>query len=179
MLLILGNFTQEARLLRQDYHERISKMVEMLREVMRRADRTLWRCDPDKHQLGSTYEEVTRLLQGYIENEVEMSKSHECWNTCNDYATEINSDGCFKDKFCSKQERCTGKIYNCTFIDSDMDVCQSVSSRYTRYFSYSYISYLFLYDFRHAKARAVINLLDTKKWEILVKIIIAIVKQRK
>lgn len=125
--VLSGNFTREAMLMRQDYHERITKMVRLLREVMRRADRTVWRCDPVEHRLGVTFDQVTRLLQGYIENEVEMSNSHECWNTCGDYSVEVNSEGCFKDKFCSKQERCTGKLYNCSFIGSDMDVCQSVN----------------------------------------------------
>lgn len=112
--------------MRQQYHDRITKMVRMLREVMRRADRAIWRCDTSMYKKGSNYDEVTRLLQGYIENEVEMSKSHECWSTCDNYGMEIRSDGCFKEKFCSKQERCTGKIYDCTFVDSDMDICQSV-----------------------------------------------------
>ena len=113
--------------MRNDYEKRTQKTVRLLREVMNRADRIVWRCDPEKYILGQTYEEVTRLMQGYIENEVDMNYNRECWKTCGDYESTKN-EGCFKDKFCARQERCSGHIHNCNYVDSDMTICPSVSN---------------------------------------------------
>lgn len=111
--------------MRNDFEKRTEKTVRLLREVMNRADRIVWRCDPEKYVLGKNYDEVTRLLQGYIENEVDMNYNRECWQTCEDYSSTKN-EGCFKDKFCARQERCTGNIHSCRRFDSDMNICPSV-----------------------------------------------------
>ncbi|XP_061388415.1 uncharacterized protein LOC133323509 [Musca vetustissima] len=127
-----GNFTQEAELMRSDFEKRTQKTVRLLREVMNRADRIVWRCDPEKYVQGKTYDEVTRLLQGYIENEVDMNYNRECWQTCEDYSSAKN-EGCFKDKFCARQERCTGNIHSCRRFDSDMMICPSPRDSHKRY----------------------------------------------
>ncbi|XP_061390164.1 uncharacterized protein LOC133325407 [Musca vetustissima] len=127
-----GNFTQEAELMRSDFEKRTQKTVRLLREVMNRADRIVWRCDPEKYVQGKTYDEVTRLLQGYIENEVDMNYNRECWQTCEDYSSTKN-EGCFKDKFCARQERCTGNIHSCRRFDSDMMICPSPRDSHKRY----------------------------------------------
>ncbi|KAL9877999.1 chemokine-like protein orion isoform 1-T1 [Glossina fuscipes fuscipes] len=132
-----GNFTQESELMREGYHQRTERTVRLLREVMNRADRIVWRCDPQMYKLGQTYEEVTRLIQGYIENEVDMNHNRECWRTCEDYEYS-KSEGCFKDKFCARQERCTGHIHNCRYVDSDMFICQSGRGNVRRY---EYVQY--------------------------------------
>lgn len=94
---------------------------------MERADRHVWRCDPVHYIEHETYEAVTRLLQGYIENEVDMNNDGTCRENCAAYQYAENM-GCYKDMFCSKQPKCTGKLLNCQFIDADMWVCPSVSS---------------------------------------------------
>ncbi|KAI8124341.1 hypothetical protein CVS40_5407 [Lucilia cuprina] len=127
-----GNFTQEAELMRNDYEKRTEKTVRLLREVMQRAERIVWRCDPEQYVKGKTYEEVTRLIQGYIENEVDMNYNRECWKTCDDYERTKN-EGCFKDKFCARQERCSGHIHNCRYVDSDMTICPSARDSVRRY----------------------------------------------
>ncbi|XP_046801825.1 uncharacterized protein LOC111680146 isoform X1 [Lucilia cuprina] len=127
-----GNFTQEAELMRNDYEKRTEKTVRLLREVMQRAERIVWRCDPEQYVKGKNYEEVTRLIQGYIENEVDMNYNRECWKTCDDYERTKN-EGCFKDKFCARQERCSGHIHNCRYVDSDMTICPSARDSVRRY----------------------------------------------
>lgn len=70
---------------------------------------------------------MTRLLQGYIENEVDMNADGTCRDNCAAY-TVAENHGCFKDQFCAKQNACKGRILNCKYIDSDMWVCPSVST---------------------------------------------------
>ncbi|CAD7090027.1 unnamed protein product [Hermetia illucens] len=132
-----GNFTDEAKLMRADFEKRSIESQEMVKQVMQRADRVLWTCDPPVYVKGETYDEVTRLLQGYIENEVDMNPDHTCRENCG-YYVESKSHGCFKDLYCSRQPRCNGKILSCTYVDSDMWICPA-SEKSTR--RYEYITY--------------------------------------
>ncbi|KAM8720177.1 hypothetical protein ACLKA7_006253 [Drosophila subpalustris] len=132
-----GNFSKEAELMRRDYEKRTERAVNLLKEVMRRADRIVYRCDPAKHVPKVTYDEVTRLLQGYIENEVDLNGDETCRETCS-YYQSTRSEGCFKDKYCARQPKCSGRLYNCEFIDSDMWVCPSPLNSTRRY---EYIEY--------------------------------------
>ncbi|XP_030567505.1 uncharacterized protein LOC115767384 isoform X2 [Drosophila novamexicana] len=132
-----GNYSQEAELMRRDYERRTERTLKLLKEVMRRADRIVWRCDPDKHVPQVTYDEVTRLLQGYIENEVDLNSDETCRETCAFYQS-TRSEGCFKNLYCSRQPKCTGKLYGCQFVDSDMWVCPAPLSSTRRY---EYIEY--------------------------------------
>lgn len=120
-----GNYTKESELMRQSFEERAARTQALLRKVMLRADRQVWRCDPTQHVEGTTYVAVTRLLQGYIENEVDMNADRTCRENCAQY-TLTESFGCFKDQYCSKQPKCAGKILNCQYIDSDMWICPAV-----------------------------------------------------
>ncbi|XP_017139529.1 uncharacterized protein LOC108153940 isoform X1 [Drosophila miranda] len=132
-----GNFTQEAELMRTDYERRTERTLKLLKDVMTRADRIVWRCDPKKHEAGVTYDEVTRLLQGYIENEVDLNNEETCRETCSFYQS-TRSEGCYKDLYCARQPRCSGRLYDCQFVDSDMWVCPSPKNSTRRY---EYIEY--------------------------------------
>ena len=111
--------------MRKSFMDRSIKTQNVLRTVMKMADRTVWRCDPAEHIEGETYEALTKLLQGYVENEVDLNNDETCKENCAAYQYTENH-GCFKDLYCSKQTRCSGKLLNCQFIDSDMWVCPAV-----------------------------------------------------
>ncbi|XP_055914156.1 uncharacterized protein LOC129947566 isoform X2 [Eupeodes corollae] len=132
-----GNFTQESDLMREDYAKRTERTLVKLREVMRRADRIVWQSDPIKHVKGKTYDEVTRLLQGYIENEVDMNPEETCRENCAFYEA-TKSYGCFKNLYCARQQRCSGRLLNCEYVDSDMWICPAPSNSTRRY---EYIEY--------------------------------------
>lgn len=113
--------------MRERFNERVLKTQILLRKVMERADRSVWRCDPTHHVESETYVTVTRLLQGYIENEVDMNVDNTCRENCAAYQY-TESSGCFKELYCARQPKCSGKLLNCQFFDSDMWVCASVSN---------------------------------------------------
>ncbi|XP_034832290.1 uncharacterized protein orion isoform X3 [Maniola hyperantus] len=127
-----GNFTQEASLTRQRYGERTSRTAAAARAALAMARRDLYRCDPPQHKLGETYEEVTRLLQGYIENEVDMNSDNTCRENCGHY-TLAKHHTCFKEQFCAQQAACKGRIIDCNYIDSDMWVCRAAKTSNRRY----------------------------------------------
>lgn len=79
--------------------------------------------------IGETYEEFTQLLQGYIQNEVDLNPDQTCRENCAEY-TYTKSHGCFNNLYCQKQRRCNGKIINCRYVDSDMWICPSVSNNF-------------------------------------------------
>ncbi|KAH8334477.1 hypothetical protein KR059_010572, partial [Drosophila kikkawai] len=92
----------------------------MFKEVMSRQDRTVRRCDPAYHRSGVTYEEVTRLLQGYIENESDLNADRSCKQECGTYQ-HSKTYGCKDDELCKKQQSCTGNIHNCKYMESTME----------------------------------------------------------
>ncbi|XP_044728255.1 uncharacterized protein LOC123291881 isoform X2 [Chrysoperla carnea] len=132
-----GNMTREVELMRKGYEDRTKRMIGAIKSVMQDASRDLWICDPKRHVPGESYIEVTQLLQGYVENEVDLNKDGTCRETCNEYSYTENY-GCYKDLYCSKQRKCKGKIINCKYYDADMWICPSNASSGRRY---DYIEY--------------------------------------
>ncbi|KOB66538.1 Uncharacterized protein OBRU01_21101 [Operophtera brumata] len=126
-----GNYTQEASLTRQRYSERTGQAAAAARAALSLASRDLYRCDPSVHEEGVTYDQVTRLLQGYIENEVDMNPEGTCRENCEFYSL-AKRHGCYKDQ-CVQQKRCDGRIINCKYVDSDMWVCPASASSGRRY----------------------------------------------
>ncbi|XP_054288862.1 uncharacterized protein LOC129004333 isoform X1 [Macrosteles quadrilineatus] len=119
-----GNFTTESRLMRERYLERMAEQAISLKEALKEADSAYWKCDP-KHQVeGETYIQLTRLLQGYIQNEVDMNPKQTCSENCG-YYQMTKQHSCYENQFCAKQRACQGDIVECQYIDSDMWVCQA------------------------------------------------------
>ena len=132
-----GNFTLESELMQERYKERTQEKVLAVKEVMSDADRDMWRCDPRQHVEGETYVEVTQLLQGHVQNEVDMNSDSSCRENCG-YYSYTKSHGCYHNQFCARQPRCNGKLIDCRYIDSDMWVCLAVST--VSYFKHLYRS---------------------------------------
>lgn len=135
-----GNFTAEAKLMRRRFEDRTNRTQLLLQQVMKQASRDYWRCDPERNQQkeGETFVQITRLLQGYVENEVDMNTDNTCKENCAYYSWGARQEQCFKDLYCSKQPKCSGKIYDCEYLDSDMWICPAATSSNRRY---EYIEY--------------------------------------
>ncbi|XP_063364049.1 uncharacterized protein LOC134652808 isoform X2 [Cydia amplana] len=127
-----GNYTEEASLTRQRYAERTEKTAAAAKAALAMSKRGVYRCDPAQHKEGETFAQVTRLLQGYIENEVDMNTDGTCRDNCAYYSLAERT-GCFKELYCAKQRPCNGRILNCQYIDSDMWVCPAGRNSNRRY----------------------------------------------
>ncbi|KAK6617897.1 hypothetical protein RUM43_014126 [Polyplax serrata] len=122
-----GDFTAEAVRIHAQYVENTKKQEESVRQILTSASRGMYKCDPKQHVEGVTYEKLTKLMQGYIENEVNLNAYGTCGENCAYYVyTEYN--GCFKNQFCAHQPKCQGKVLNCRYVDSDMTICRSSNS---------------------------------------------------
>nr|XP_044251074.1 uncharacterized protein LOC108065941 isoform X1 [Drosophila takahashii] len=128
----LGGSIEEENESRKAYKRRTSGTLSKIKKLMSQADRSVWRCDPRYHKLGVTYEEVTRLLQGYIENEVDLNSDETCRHDCG-YYTSAKNEGCFDNKFCARQPKCSGGVHDCRFVESDMEICQAGENSNRRY----------------------------------------------
>ncbi|KAM8713659.1 hypothetical protein ACLKA7_013908 [Drosophila subpalustris] len=137
-----GNFTLEMALMHKNYQRRIEHSMKVLSDIMARIERVYWRCDPKNWQsrLGETYDEVTRLLQGYVENEVNLNSESKCFDSCEDYV-DVRTERCLENEFCNKQPKCLGRLHNCRFIESDMTVCQTNNTTTSNSRRYDYIEY--------------------------------------
>lgn len=82
------------------------------------------------HQFVAIYHQITRFIQGYIDNEVNLNADKSCKQTCSDYKITKNF-GCAEKTLCNEYShideasmRCKGTIYNCDFVDDDViSVC--------------------------------------------------------
>ncbi|KAH8248909.1 hypothetical protein KR032_004232 [Drosophila birchii] len=125
-------FTNQQVTMRENFERRMNRTRNLIKDQMSGADPTAWRCDPEKPKAGINYDEVTRLLQGYIENEVHLSAEETCRHDCA-YYQSAKSEPCHGDEFCSKQPRCNGRLHSCQFVESELQVCQSESRSSRRY----------------------------------------------
>ncbi|KAH8310737.1 hypothetical protein KR044_002815 [Drosophila immigrans] len=106
--------------------------LDTLTTTMQKADRGVWRCDSLSHVRKVTYEEVTRLIQGYVENEVDLNNTESCSEACPDYPNTTTM-GYLDQKLCSQQPKCLGPIHDCHSVGSNLTVCQSPESSNRRY----------------------------------------------
>lgn len=125
-----GNYRRTAAALRTKYLDRTHQTQDIARHFLEYSRRDIWRCDPNRYTVG-TYEEVTNFLQGYVDNEANFNPDHSCTNTCEDYQLTENH-GSFEGTYTyEKPEKiCKGKIVNCEFLGSDLNICSSVSAQY-------------------------------------------------
>ena len=105
--------------------------------IFEKADRSIWRCDPDTYIENSTYLQITKLLQGHIENEMDLNRERSCVDTCQNYQfTEVF--GCSDRSICNKQSKCQGKILSCISLEDNMWICPGNKNSPRRY---DYITY--------------------------------------
>jgi len=127
-----GNFTAEAEAAKTKFEEQATEKMNSIKMVLPTMSRQYRKCDPTEHRKGETYLEVTKLLQGYIENEVDMNPSQSCKSKCSAY-NYAESESCYKDLFCAKQPRCNGRIFDCQFFNADAWVCMAGNQGERRY----------------------------------------------
>ncbi|KAF7269607.1 hypothetical protein GWI33_017355 [Rhynchophorus ferrugineus] len=127
-----GNFSEEVRYSESRYAERTTEALEKINNVLKTTRRDYWNCDPRKHVKGDTYVEITNLLQGYVQNEVDLNPEGTCRENCAEY-TYTKSHGCYQNLYCRQQRSCSGKIINCQFFDSDMWICNANPLSQRRY----------------------------------------------
>ncbi|KRT84564.1 hypothetical protein AMK59_354, partial [Oryctes borbonicus] len=133
----VGSYATESQLAREKFINRSLEAAEEMKKAMDVASTHFWRCDPERYVKGENYLEITQLLQGYIQNEVDLNPDGTCRENCG-YYQYTKSYSCFQNLYCRQQRRCKGKIFNCQYIDSDMWICPSAPSTGRRY---SYVEY--------------------------------------
>lgn len=137
----IDNFTMEAKAMRERMEAQISKKREIIRQLLPSYSNELWMCDPLSHEENSTYIQVTNLLQGHIENEIDLNPNANCRDNCAYHSggTFARVSGCYQDLFCNKQRKCNGRIFDCRFIDSDSNVCLANDNTTNR--KYDWVEY--------------------------------------
>lgn len=121
-----------ATALRQKYVDRTHLVQQHVKTILENAKRETYKCDPNTWAIG-TYEQVTNFLQGYIDNEVNLNPVNDCKKSCPDY-TYTEHYNCYNGTYCAQQPNekekemsiCRGKVLDCKFIGSDLNICKSV-----------------------------------------------------
>lgn len=82
--------------------------------------------------------QVTKLLQGYVDNEVNLNPTNDCKKTCPDYTLTKNYQ-CYNGSLCDPARedpyirKCSGNVVNCQFFEGDMKICPSIVDRSRNY----------------------------------------------
>jgi len=118
-----GNFTLESDMAKRSFESQATEKLLAVKSILPHMDKMLWSCDPNIQNEHLTYEKLT-LLQGHIENEVDMNDISTCRHSCSTYDA-AEPKGCFKNLLCAKQQRCTGRLFDCQFYHADAWVCMS------------------------------------------------------
>lgn len=130
----------EAAKMRLNYKNAVLDVDKNVHDILQNADRSLWRCDPDSYEEGTTYLQLTRLLQGHIENEKDLNSERSCRGSCEDYEGVIGKNfGCSDNSICNSQTICNGILLSCSSIPDSMSICfaHENSSRRYEYIAFS------------------------------------------
>ncbi|KAJ6637237.1 hypothetical protein Bhyg_09967 [Pseudolycoriella hygida] len=130
-------FAQNLRML---FNERTIQTQERVRSLMEQSGRETWNCDLEPNEYGrkGVSNQVTKLVQGYIDNEVNLNPTNDCKKECSDYTLTKNYQ-CYNGTLCDPARdapgirKCLGNVVNCQFIEGDMKICPSVADRSRNY----------------------------------------------
>lgn len=123
---------------RKDYEQKIIESLNTTNAIFHDADKILKLCDPDEYVEGKTFIQLKRLLQGYVENEMDLNQLGTCSQTCNDYTLSQPRVTCVKGPICNHQKRCSGNVIGCRTMSDDMWICPEKPDNHRRY---GYITY--------------------------------------
>lgn len=126
-------------MLRKDYEKKIIESLISTQSIFEHADKSFQVCDPDDFVEDENFLQLTRLLQGYIENEINLNSQGSCTQACSDYSLAQSRDECVKGSICNKQDKCRGNITNCQSMNDDMWICPGGGKNDMR--RYGYITY--------------------------------------
>ncbi|KAJ6642110.1 hypothetical protein Bhyg_07056 [Pseudolycoriella hygida] len=134
-----NNSVMLAENLRMRFSERTMEIQQRVKDLMEQSGRETWNCDtePNEYQYKGVSNQVTKLLQGYIDNEVNLNPVNDCKKVCNDYTLTKNYQ-CYNGSLCDPAredpyiKKCHGNIVNCEFIDN-LRVCPSIADRSRNY----------------------------------------------
>lgn len=93
------------------FEERRFLTIQILRKSVKLSRNVVYRCDPEEFVEGETFVRFTKLLQGYVEHEVDMKDQSTCDKKCAGY--EISR----------KSTECIGAVHDCQDLDANANIC--------------------------------------------------------
>lgn len=133
-----GDSTRDALALRKSFEQKIIEASEVSSKIFDLSSRSLFNCDPEIFVEGENFLQITKLLQGHIENEADLNRERSCLYTCSNYQYVKSDFGCTEDSVCNRQTKCQGKLVSCQSFNDDMWICPAQKDSLRRY---EYITY--------------------------------------
>lgn len=124
--------------MRKEFERKIVESLETSFNIFELSSRSVVTCDPETFIEGENYLQITRLLQGHIENEADLNRERSCLNTCPNFQYVQSTFGCTEDSICNRQPKCQGKLVSCRSFNDDMWICPGGKNDLRRY---EYITY--------------------------------------
>lgn len=118
------SLTMEMDISRRKFQTNTAYKISFAKEILETVSQDFWHCDAKSPKEGLHYIRMTNLLQGHLENEVDLNNLHSCRDNCAAYKV-AEPLGCYKNMFCAKQSPCRGRLFDCQFFNADAWVCMS------------------------------------------------------
>lgn len=93
--------------------------------------RIVWSCDD--FRTNESYTQLTNLVQGIVDNEINLNPDGTCTKYCTDFKQTKNYD-CKPNTLCAdtnldrNKTRCEGSIRDCDYFGPTFSYCPNVSS---------------------------------------------------
>lgn len=114
------NYARRAEGERNKYEEHLRRILLWLHGGIQSVENSFFRCDPAEHEEGRTFEQLTNLLQGYID-----PRHLSCQNDCS-YDHKTKSTSCKYSEIYLSISNCTGRVINCLPDFQTSYICPAV-----------------------------------------------------
>ncbi|CAH0564645.1 unnamed protein product [Brassicogethes aeneus] len=108
-----------------------TKLLDIYYEIMKYyGEGEIWNAIDKYDKQDETYSEVTKLLQGFLQNEEHLNAEKSCWKSCDKY--RVTRETGFGPAKCENRG-CKGRVLSCQWVGKDVTICPSSVHTSRRY----------------------------------------------
>lgn len=120
-------FHKTARDQRIAFNYQYAEFTQQSESLMWNLSRVVWACDD--FNANESYSSLTNFIQGYVDNEINLSPDGSCAPYCSDFKVAKNYN-CKANTLCAAKNktRCEGTVRDCGYFGPTFSYCPNVSS---------------------------------------------------
>lgn len=125
-------FHKIARDQRVSFNTQYGAFTDQSEKLMWELSRIVWTCD--NFTSNDSYTQLTNFIQGYVDNEINLSPDGSCVQYCSDFKKTKNY-GCKSNTLCGanyldhNKTLCEGTVRDCDYFGPTFSYCPNVSNK--------------------------------------------------
>lgn len=133
----------EIEIMKRQFQTRFDTKRQIFYDLMQNIDNSVWRCDPSQYIEGVTYEQLSGILQAFIDHENNLSSIRTCSDDCNHFQNtksyHCDWSPCDKDI----KGKCNGRVKRCIRANGTTEICLSVRITFKTLLEENYFYFCF------------------------------------